>query len=64
MPFQCHDKIDIADQTDLRVEESTEALTRALCCGGAGRAGEAAAVIWPFMEARAASRRHLSASSP
>ena len=64
VPFQSFDKIDIAVQADLRVAESTEALTRALFCGGAGRAGEAAAVICPFMEERAASRRLLSASSP
>jgi len=64
MPFQQFDKIGIAVQSDLRVEESTEALTRALFCGGAERAGEAAAVICPLMEESAASRRLLSASSP
>lgn len=49
---------------DLRVCESTEALSEGLLVVESERAGEAAEVTCPLMEARAASRRTLSASRP
>ena len=60
----CDGVLNMRHHFDLRVCESTDALRKGLFMVESERAGEAAAVTWPLMEARAASRRILSASRP